>query len=87
MSGISWYFTQGSSCARSLNFLTFYFAFEYLQNLKVHENRRQLYSSTASKETSNPFVRQRPLAAKAQNGASAPPWANAASTSSSLFPR
>ncbi|XP_057530959.1 syntaxin-32 [Amaranthus tricolor] len=57
------------------------------ENLKVHENRRQLYSSTASKETSNPFVRQRPLAAKAQNGASAPPWANAASTSSSLFPR
>ncbi|XP_021764477.1 syntaxin-32-like [Chenopodium quinoa] len=57
------------------------------ENLKVHENRRQLYSSTASKEPANPFVRQRPLAAKSPNGPSAPPWANAASTSSALFPK
>lgn len=57
------------------------------ENLKVHENRRQLYSSTASKEPANPFVRQRPLTAKSPNGAPAPPWANAASTSSALFPR
>ncbi|KAL2929315.1 Syntaxin-32 [Bienertia sinuspersici] len=38
------------------------------ENLKVHENRRQLYSSTTSKETTNPFVRQRPLANKSPNG-------------------
>ncbi|GAB4828349.1 Syntaxin-32 [Ancistrocladus abbreviatus] len=60
------------------------------ENLKVHENRRQLFSSTASKEPANPFVRQRPLAAKAAaNGSAAapPPWANGSSSSSSLFPR
>lgn len=57
------------------------------ENLKVHENRRQLYSATTSKESTNPFVRQRPLAAKSPNESPAPPWANAASTSSSLFPR
>ncbi|KAI7989011.1 Syntaxin-32 [Camellia lanceoleosa] len=27
------------------------------ENLKVHENRRQLFSSTASKDSTNPFVR------------------------------
>lgn len=59
------------------------------ENLKVHENRRQLFSSNASKESTNPFVRQRPLAAKStSSGSSAPPppWANGASSSSS-FPR
>ncbi|XP_057967993.1 syntaxin-32 [Malania oleifera] len=65
------------------------------ENLKVHENRRQLFSSTASKEPANPFVRQRPLAARSPSSASAgpPPWANASasasssSSSSQLFPR
>ncbi|XP_028791654.1 syntaxin-32 isoform X2 [Neltuma alba] len=46
------------------------------ENLKVHENRRQLFSSTASKEAANPFVRQRPLAAKSAANAPAPPWAS-----------
>ncbi|KAG7572282.1 SNARE domain [Arabidopsis suecica] len=54
------------------------------ENMKVHENRRQLFSSNASKESTNPFVRQRPLAAKAAASESAPlPWANASSSSSS----
>ncbi|XP_009627318.1 syntaxin-32-like [Nicotiana tabacum] len=58
------------------------------ENMKVHENRRQLFSSSASKEASNPFVRQRPLASRntASTSASPPPWANG-STSSQLFPR
>ncbi|KAJ0089456.1 hypothetical protein Patl1_13184 [Pistacia atlantica] len=51
------------------------------RNLKVHENRRQLFSSTASKESTNPFIRQRPLASRSAAEASTtpppPPWANA----------
>ncbi|KAK2645779.1 hypothetical protein Ddye_020974 [Dipteronia dyeriana] len=57
------------------------------ENLKVHENRRQLFSSTASKESTNPFVRQRPLAARSASGASTappPPWANGSASSSQL---
>ncbi|KAK3210781.1 hypothetical protein Dsin_015487 [Dipteronia sinensis] len=57
------------------------------ENLKVHENRRQLFSSTASKESTNPFVRQRPLAARSAAGASTappPPWANGSASSSQL---
>ncbi|KAL9239994.1 hypothetical protein vseg_014261 [Gypsophila vaccaria] len=59
------------------------------ENLKVHENRRQLFSSNVSKENANPFVRQRPLAAKsaASTSSEPPPWANGASSSSALFPR
>ncbi|KAK4760112.1 hypothetical protein SAY87_023243 [Trapa incisa] len=60
------------------------------ENLKVHENRRQIFSSTASKESVNPFVRQRPLAARSSansSAASPPPWANGASSSTQLFPR
>lgn len=59
------------------------------ENLKVHENRRQLFSSTASKDLSNPFVRQRPLAAKPASASSAPspPWANGSPSSSQLFSR
>ncbi|XP_021807176.1 syntaxin-32-like [Prunus avium] len=60
------------------------------ENLKVHENRRQLFSSSTSKESTNPFVRQRPVAARSAANASAapPPWANdSASSSSQLFPR
>ncbi|CAH8261698.1 unnamed protein product [Arabidopsis lyrata] len=54
------------------------------ENMKIHENRRQLFSSNASKESTNPFVRQRPLAAKAAASESAPlPWANGSSSSSS----
>lgn len=59
------------------------------ENLKVHENRRQLFSSNASTESTNPFVRQRPLASRSLSNASAtpPPWANQATSSSQLFPR
>ncbi|XP_004501273.1 syntaxin-32-like [Cicer arietinum] len=49
------------------------------ENLKVHENRRQLFSSTASKDSANPFIRQRPLATKSTastSSAPAPPWAS-----------
>lgn len=59
------------------------------ENLKVHENRRQLFSSNASKESTNPFVRQRPLATRLDGGASTaspPPWANGSASSSQLFP-
>nr|DAD26995.1 TPA_asm: hypothetical protein HUJ06_028463 [Nelumbo nucifera] len=60
------------------------------ENMKVHENRRQLFSSGASKDASNPFVRQRPLASRAAASASTappPPWANGSTSSSQLFPR
>lgn len=57
------------------------------ENLKVHENRRQLFSSTGSKEAANPFVRQRPLAAKSVANAPAPPWASGSTSSSQLFPK
>ncbi|XP_076924598.1 syntaxin-32-like [Bidens hawaiensis] len=59
------------------------------ENLKVHENRRQLFSATSSKETANPFVRQRPLANRstASTANSPPPWANDSSSSSPLFQR
>ncbi|CAH2052759.1 unnamed protein product [Thlaspi arvense] len=54
------------------------------ENMKIHENRRQLFSSNASKESTNPFVRQRPLASKPAPSQAAPlPWANGASSSSS----
>ncbi|KAL1532469.1 Syntaxin-32 [Salvia divinorum] len=60
------------------------------ENLKVHDNRRQLFSSSASKNHANPFVRQRPLAAKAStsNSAATPlPWSDGTQTSSQLFPK
>ncbi|KAK4364959.1 hypothetical protein RND71_016317 [Anisodus tanguticus] len=59
------------------------------ENMKVHENRRQIFSSSATKEASNPFMRQRPLAARntASTSASPPPWANGSPSSSQLFPR
>ncbi|KAK6129724.1 hypothetical protein DH2020_036525 [Rehmannia glutinosa] len=44
------------------------------ENLKVHENRRQLFSSSASKNPTNPFIRQRPLATK--SAAPPLPWIN-----------
>ncbi|KFK39739.1 hypothetical protein AALP_AA3G281600 [Arabis alpina] len=59
------------------------------ENMKIHENRRQLFSSNASKESTNPFVRQRPLASRSAASEPAPlPWANGSSSSSSqLVPR
>ncbi|KAF3662547.1 Syntaxin-32 [Capsicum annuum] len=59
------------------------------ENMKVHENRRQIFSSSATKEASNPFMRQRPLASRnsASTSASPPPWANDSASSSQLFPR
>ncbi|ESQ37191.1 hypothetical protein EUTSA_v10002594mg [Eutrema salsugineum] len=59
------------------------------ENMKIHENRRQLFSSNASKESTNPFVRQRPLASRPAASQLAPlPWANGSSSSSSqLVPR
>ncbi|KAJ9183390.1 hypothetical protein P3X46_007252 [Hevea brasiliensis] len=58
------------------------------ENLKVHENRRQLFSSTASKDSTNPFVRQRPLASRSTANASPspPPWVSGSTSSSQLFP-
>ncbi|KVI01310.1 Syntaxin/epimorphin, conserved site-containing protein [Cynara cardunculus var. scolymus] len=52
------------------------------ENLKVHENRRQLFSATTSKETANPFVRQRPLANKSTATASNSPPPKLADTES-----
>ncbi|XP_027071348.1 syntaxin-32 [Coffea arabica] len=58
------------------------------ENLKVHENRRQLFSNT-TKESANPFVRQRPLVSRTSSNSaiSPPPWANGSTSSSQLFPR
>ncbi|XWS26903.1 hypothetical protein CRYUN_Cryun26dG0070000 [Craigia yunnanensis] len=57
------------------------------ENMKVHENRRQLFSSTASKDSTNPFIRQRPLATRsATSSSTSPPWANGSTSSSQIFP-
>jgi len=58
------------------------------ENLKVHENRRQMFSSSAGKDASNPFIRQRPLVARDQSESSVPPapWASD-SASTPLFQR
>ncbi len=63
----------------------------HLQNLKVHQNRQQIFSATASKDQSNPFARQRPLATASSTStstalsASPAPWANGATSNSQLF--
>ncbi|XP_076957000.1 syntaxin-32-like isoform X2 [Bidens hawaiensis] len=59
------------------------------ENLKVHENRRQLFSVNTSKEPANPFARQRPLIkdSKTSTSISPPPWVNNTSNSAPLFPR
>ncbi|ESW09081.1 hypothetical protein PHAVU_009G098600 [Phaseolus vulgaris] len=59
------------------------------ENMKVHENRRQLFSSSASKDSANPFIRQRPLAARAaaSTSNSPAPWANESPSSSQVFPK
>lgn len=59
------------------------------ENLKVHDNRRQLFTATANKQV-NPYARQGPLASAAQNTASStsvslPPWGNGAGRSNELF--
>ncbi|KAL5228613.1 hypothetical protein ABZP36_016878 [Zizania latifolia] len=58
------------------------------ENLKVHENRRQMFSSSAAKDASNPFIRQRPLVARDGPDSSVPPapWASD-SASTPLFQR
>ncbi|CAI9771717.1 unnamed protein product [Fraxinus pennsylvanica] len=58
------------------------------ENMKVHENRRQLFSSTASQNPSNSYIRQRPSAAKSAASTSAAPplpWAIGAQSSSQLL--
>ncbi|WOL09025.1 syntaxin-32-like [Canna indica] len=59
------------------------------ENLKVHENRRQLFSSSNSKDATNPFLRQRPLVSKGSSDSFAPPapWENGSTSSGPLFPR
>ncbi|CAG7901287.1 syntaxin-32 [Brassica rapa] len=61
------------------------------ENMKIHEIRRQRFTSNPSKESTNPFVRQRPLASKPAATQPAPlPWASSSSSSSSssqLVPR
>lgn len=56
------------------------------ESLKVHENRRQLFSANTQKDR-NPFVRQRPLAANNPGGPSSapPPWANGSTSASPLL--
>ncbi|RRT54005.1 hypothetical protein BHE74_00048462 [Ensete ventricosum] len=58
-------------------------------NFKVHENRRQLFSSSAARDVANPFLRQRPLSSRGISDSNAPsaPWENGSTHSSSLFPR
>jgi syntaxin 5 len=61
-----------------------------VQNLKVHENRRQIFSATASKDQTTPFARQHPLAAASSTSTnplsgSHAPWANGATSNSQLF--
>ncbi|KAK1298403.1 Syntaxin-32 [Acorus calamus] len=60
------------------------------ENMKVHENRRQLFSKTPSKDATNPFIRQRPLVSRAGGDTSSappPPWAHDSPSSAQLFPR
>jgi syntaxin 5 len=57
------------------------------ENLKVHENRRQMFSSSAAKDASNPFMRQRPLVARDASDSVPPaPWASDSATTP-LFQR
>lgn len=60
------------------------------ENLKVHDNRRQLFTGTANKQT-NPYARQGPLATTAANStpstsnAALPPWGNGTARNNELF--
>ncbi|KAL0856934.1 hypothetical protein Bca101_062088 [Brassica carinata] len=54
------------------------------ENMKIQEDRMKKFSKISSKESANPFVRQRPLASKPSPSQPAPlPWANGSSSSSS----
>ncbi|KAH9324775.1 hypothetical protein KI387_004953, partial [Taxus chinensis] len=54
------------------------------ENLKVHENRRKLFTTTASKR--NPSLRQRSLGLTTSSRSSvAPPWANGLTSSSEFL--
>jgi hypothetical protein len=58
--------------------------------MKVHEDRRKLFSATAGKEPANPFIRQRPLVYRGNSSDSdtpPAPWATESSASAPLFPR
>lgn len=58
--------------------------------MKVHEDRRKLFSATAGKEPANPFIRQRPIVSRGNSSDSAAPpapWATDSSASAPLFPR
>ncbi|KAJ3701320.1 hypothetical protein LUZ61_005025 [Rhynchospora tenuis] len=60
------------------------------ENMKVHEDRRKLFSAAAGKEPANPFIRQRPLVNRGNSSDSAAPpapWATESSESAPLFPR
>ncbi|XP_078177803.1 syntaxin of plants 32 isoform X2 [Carex rostrata] len=60
------------------------------ENMKVHEDRRKLFSATAGKEPANPFIRQRPIVSRGNSSDSAAPpapWATDSSASAPLFPR
>ncbi|KAL0718839.1 hypothetical protein Bca4012_068162 [Brassica carinata] len=60
------------------------------ENMKIQEDRMKKFSKISSKESANPFVRQRPLASKPSPSQPAPlPWANGSSSSSSsqIVPR
>ncbi|GLJ41619.1 hypothetical protein SUGI_0861400 [Cryptomeria japonica] len=51
------------------------------ENLKVHENRRQLFTTTASKDVKNSSLRQRYLGLGTSSRLSVnPPWANGSSS-------
>lgn len=59
------------------------------ENLKVHDNRRQLFTATANKQT-NPYARQGPLASTAptstpSTSVALPPWGNGTARSNELF--
>lgn len=59
------------------------------ENLKVHDNRRQLFTASPNKQV-NPYARQGPLASAvpssaSSTGASLPPWSNGTGRSNELF--
>ena len=66
------------------------FVFEFVQNLKGYENRRQLFTVSPANGKSNAFTRKGPLASAAPSAAIAStiapaPWGNGSTTSTELF--
>eukprot|EP00249_Psilotum_nudum_P012310 c23712_g1_i3 orf=483-1502(+) len=59
------------------------------ENLKVHENRRQLFSTSASKDKGSPFIQQGALAlpTASTTAVEPPPWANGLTSSQVFTPR